>query len=78
MGDKKNKNPNPVAKGEALHVVAEKGAILQLVNLQGILLKQQVVTENTTALSMDALTSGTYLLVVKTNTEVQVRKILVN
>lgn len=61
-----------------MHVVAEKGAILQLVNLQGILLKQQVVTENTTALSMDALTSGTYLLVVKTNTEVQVRKILVN
>lgn len=61
-----------------MHVVAEKGAILQLVNLQGILLKQQVVTENTTALSMDALTSGTYLLVVKTNSEVQVRKILVN
>lgn len=68
--------PNPLARGEVLTIESEKNAIVQVVDLRGSLLKEQIITNGTTAISMDSFNSGVYLIVVKTKTNRQVRKVI--
>jgi len=69
--------PNPVANGEVLHVEAVEGATVQFVSLQGVVLMEQTATDNGATLSVNGMSAGTYLLVVKDQTTTTTSKVIV-
>ena len=58
-------------------VETEQGAVISLVTLQGVLVRQIQAESNISQLSMKGLVSGTYILLVKDKNGVRTVKVIV-
>ena len=72
-----NVYPNPVSPNAVLTVETEQGAVISLVTLQGVLVRQIQAESNISQLSMKGLVSGTYILLVKDKNGVRTVKVIV-
>ena len=75
--DALNVYPNPVSPNAVLTVETEQGAVISLVTLQGVLVRQIQAESNISQLSMKGLVSGTYILLVKDKNGVRTVKVIV-
>lgn len=69
--------PNPVANGEVVTVESENIELLQLVTMQGDILKQKTVNSEITQLSVDGVPAGAYLLILKGSNETKIAKLII-
>lgn len=69
--------PNPVKKQGILHVEGAGNCQLELVSLQGSIVRQKFISSDREDISLDNLVSGMYLLVIKNDMNRVTRKICI-
>lgn len=69
--------PNPVNPNGTLTVETEPNATISLITLQGALIRQIKAEGNVSQLSVDNLSAGTYILLVKGENGVKATKVVV-
>lgn len=69
--------PNPIRKGNSLKIEAPKGSFIQLMSLQGTVIKKMEMTSQSEEISMDDVLAGTYVVVITGKEHQQTLKVIV-
>lgn len=69
--------PNPIRKGNSLKIEAPKGSFIQLMSLQGTVIKKMEMTSQSEEISMDDVLAGTYVVVITGKEHQRTLKVLV-